>query len=119
MISHRLDIALQEAVQAHADHHWNGVLEVEKILSALSQIAASYIAELPKGSPLYSALGDGMARCREQDAGNQRPVEELVLAPNGSQYPSEAGSGPSGAAAPPQFPAIRETSMSEARGFDG
>ena len=48
MISHRLDMAVEEAIQAHALRYHNGKLDLERILAALGEIAASYLAEIPR-----------------------------------------------------------------------
>jgi hypothetical protein len=60
MISHRLDVAIQEAILDHARRHKNGVLEVEAILSAVGEIAATFLAEVP-GIALRQRLYDRLA----------------------------------------------------------
>jgi hypothetical protein len=65
MISHRLDIALNETIQAHADRYRHGKLDLEQILSALGELAASYIAEEPRGrerQQLFETLCTGIAK---------------------------------------------------------
>jgi hypothetical protein len=65
MISHRLDIVLNEAIQAHADRHRHGKLDLEQILSALGELAASYIAKEPRGrerQQLFETLCSGIAK---------------------------------------------------------
>lgn len=47
MISRQLHVAIQEAIQEHADKHHGGVLDMERILSALGEVSAAYLAELP------------------------------------------------------------------------
>ena len=63
--THRLDIALHEAIQAHAAHYSNGKLDLEKILSALGEIASSYLAEIPDRADrqrLFNAYCIGIAK---------------------------------------------------------
>ena len=82
MISYRLDIALQEAIQAHADQHKHGILEMEKILAALGELTASYLAEVPGGNQrqhLFNTLCIGIAdaangKTQTRDIGLIRPA---------------------------------------------
>ena len=63
MISSKLDVALHEAVQAHALRHSHGKLDLEKILMAIAALASSYLAEVPshERQHLFSRLCLGIA----------------------------------------------------------
>jgi hypothetical protein len=64
MISHKLDVVLHEAVQSHAQRYSHGKLDLEKVLSAIGELASSYLAEVPHGCEcqrLFSRLCIGIA----------------------------------------------------------
>ena len=63
MISRKLDVALHEAVQAHALRYSHGKLDLDKILMAIAELASSYLAELPshERQHLFSRLCLGIA----------------------------------------------------------
>ena len=64
MISHKLEIALHEAVQSHAQHYNHGKLDLEKVLTAIAELASSYLAEVPPGCErrrLFTQLCFGIA----------------------------------------------------------
>jgi hypothetical protein len=46
MISHRLDTALREAIQAHADRNRQGMQDLNEILTALAEVAATYLTDV-------------------------------------------------------------------------
>jgi hypothetical protein len=50
MIPHRLDIALKEAIQAHADRHGQGKQDLDEILTALAEVAATYLTDMPSAT---------------------------------------------------------------------
>jgi hypothetical protein len=49
MISRRLDTALREAIQAHADRNRQGT-QVDEILTALAEVAAAYLIDVPSSA---------------------------------------------------------------------
>jgi hypothetical protein len=64
MISSKLNIALHEAVQAHAQRYSQGKLDLGTVLLAIAELAASYLAEVPHGCErrrLFSQLCLGIA----------------------------------------------------------
>jgi hypothetical protein len=48
LISHDLKIALEETIQAHADRHQRGKVDLEKMLSVLGEIGSEFLAEVPE-----------------------------------------------------------------------
>ncbi len=82
MISHRLDIALQEAILEHALRYKHGALEVEAILSALGEMAATYLAEVPNVSDrqrLFKVFCTGIATGSDGKT-RQRVIEPTLKA---------------------------------------
>src|SRR5262245_45938274 len=45
--SHKLAVAIREAIQAHADTQHSGKLDLEKILSALGEVSSDFLSEIP------------------------------------------------------------------------
>jgi hypothetical protein len=46
MIARTLDIAILEAIQAHADRYTHGVVSMEAVLSALGVVSADFLAQI-------------------------------------------------------------------------
>jgi hypothetical protein len=57
MISHRLDTALREAIQAHADRNRQGMQDLDEILTALAEVAATYLADVPPSAETRARTG--------------------------------------------------------------
>ncbi len=47
MISHRLAVAIREAIQDHVDQRHNGRMKIESVMSALGQAGADLLGEIP------------------------------------------------------------------------
>jgi hypothetical protein len=48
LISHDLKIALEETIQAHADRHQRGKVDLEKMISVLGEIGSDFLAKVPE-----------------------------------------------------------------------
>jgi hypothetical protein len=46
--ANKLETELQESIQRFADKHWNGALDVEQVTTALAELAAAYLCEIPQ-----------------------------------------------------------------------
>ncbi len=46
MISRQLPTVILEAIQEHADHHNHGIIDVDRALSAVGEVASALLAEL-------------------------------------------------------------------------
>jgi hypothetical protein len=46
MTARTLDIAILEAIQAHADRYTHGVVSMEAVLSALGVVSADFLAQI-------------------------------------------------------------------------
>jgi hypothetical protein len=64
MISRNLATAIVETLQQHADRYHRGVMDLDRTLSAIGEVASGLLAELTTTDDRashYSALVDGIA----------------------------------------------------------
>jgi hypothetical protein len=65
MIPRQLEAALREAIQAHADRHCAGTLDVTVVLVALGNLSGAYLGEFPsrqQSDVAFTSLGLRIAR---------------------------------------------------------
>jgi hypothetical protein len=65
MIARNLSVALLEAIKAHAEQHHRGMIDLDRTISALADVAASFLAELTTDHDRrdqYGALIQGVAQ---------------------------------------------------------
>jgi hypothetical protein len=72
-----LHTAIREAIQAHADRHRGGKIDVERALSALGEAATRFLADIPDIRQRIlstNALTSGIARTVIMQINAQREV---------------------------------------------
>jgi len=57
MTARNLSIAILEAIQAHADRHHGGRRDLGRTLSALSDLASGFLAELRTPAEIHAQYG--------------------------------------------------------------
>ncbi len=81
MISHRLGIALKETIRDHANQYHHGAQDMERIFSALGEIASSYLAEVPdpiQRHSLFDYLCTGIGKATNAKTQGQESAAVLI-----------------------------------------